>query len=115
MEFIKGKKEPYNHVTHKQERQVLESQRIRFDRSVIQKLLELKYNTIGMNPYPTNINLRMKSIKKTPQGQLYLDKLNLFLVLIKRKLLHHSKHNFIQNIMVKSQLKYKLNNIIYNR
>jgi hypothetical protein len=34
-----------------------------------------------------------------PQGQLYLDKSNLFFVPTKRKILYNAKHKFIQNII----------------
>ena len=52
-----------------------------------------------MNSYPININSRTRSIRKTLQGQLYLDKSNLFFVPTKKTMLHHAKHKFIQNIM----------------
>jgi hypothetical protein len=63
-----------------------------------------------MNPYQTNINLQTKIIIKTPQGQLYLDKSNLFFVPAKRKVLHHIKHTLIQNIIA-AKFYIKENNI----
>jgi len=63
-----------------------------------------------MSPYQTNTNLQTKIIIKTPQGQLYLDKSNLFFIPAKRKVLHHIKYKVIQNIMV-AEFYIKENNI----
>jgi hypothetical protein len=69
-----------------------------------------------MNSYLMINELRIESIRKVPQDQLYFDKSNLFFISAKRKLLHDAKHKFIQNIMAQElKPKYKLNNPIYTR
>jgi len=52
-------------------------------------------NTIEMNSSLTINKLWIKSIRKAPEDQLYLDKSNLLFISAKRKVLHNAKHKFI--------------------